>query len=1630
MSNFEKSNDFSDYLLVVRFICHIVIFLGVLIGSTISHAQLIEVNPVSNPQGLIQNLFPGDCINPSNVNSTINGAINGLQSFGTFTKGNSEFPFQSGIILSTGSIQAITDETATESMSAGDISWSTAPDIENQIGLTQTLNATSIEFEVVSTSNVLSFNYIFASDEYQQEYPCNFSDVFLLLVKKTNSTDPYVNIATTPETEQFVATSTIRDAIDGFCGALNVDAFEGYTIGDTNFKGRTIPLTASYDVEPNTSYTVKLIIADDIDERFDSAVFIETFNGNTAVDLGPDQSACGSTVTLEANVENPDAVYAWFKDGIMIPNVAAATYQVNETGTYSVEVSFPGTVGCTLSDSVFIEVFPFLEAPPIADVFLCDDMSNDGVEPLNLLEKTQEITELLSGTPESYSISYHPSQADAENNTSAYGDIYENTISIEDVFVRIESLDGSCLQLGSFSLEINPAPVANSLLLPICNGAFRDGIVFENLSFYAPRVTNFEFGSTVSFHLTEAEAINSENEIFFSYDIPEGTPEVFARVEEMETSCPSIVNLPVDFLVGPDLTDNLYVLDLCLPVETEFATFELILDELNEMVGGPNSTILTYPFPNLEDAIFEQNPIFGSEPLQWTNRNPHFDTIYLRIIDESIGDCPGVAALELHTNLGYNLIGEQKLITKCDDSSNDGEVVFSYDEIIEDIKGRYDVSLKFYNTAEDRDDNVNPVLASGDIIVNGSKELFVNVEHNGCTYGGSVLLQASPAFGLFPATVDYCGDPNSLGETVVFTEGLIDAAVQNVPEPSVQFYLSEEDAINEENMLPGSFSVTGNSQQIYTKVINGNTGCSAIGSLTINIAETVEINDPDPMVVCTVTENGVALVDLEQIVPELSSDDLSAYTISYFETEEDAINNTNAIYRPDGYFAISRTIYVRIENPNLGCVIFSEFDLEIFEEPQIGTFDSFRSCQTTPTGSAEFIFAEMDDTVVNGQLGMITSYYENEQDALSGLNAIDKNSPYQNLSNPQVVFVRLENELRSDCFNIAAFNLEVKTAVSFNEPSDVLTCDVDENGQFTVDLSQKTLEILNNQPSNQTVSYYRSLEDAESMTNAVSNTYTNFITPEPVYVRIGNDEGCYQLTSFIINVFELPETIEGQTLTVCFGGDTDQVWDLTDVELDILDGRQYNIGFEYYETEEALEAGVNQIADPESYVSFDSMETLFVKVINRSTGCYRSVPFVLDIQIGPEINDIGSFEICENSANSVPLESIEALLMQPNTTEPIIEFYASLQNANQEINTLDTVYYYSSFSDVIYVRATNPDTGCFVVNPILIDVIPTPVANPAPDMVACDDDFDGLYPFNFAEQASIIRGSLSEDDYTVTFYASEQDAENVINELPTTYLGSNEQTIFARLQQTRTGCFVLTSFNLIVNRLPFVAIPTQFLCVNEGSLVVSAETGFANDTYLWNTGDTTNAISINETGSFWVDISSEFGCTNRVAFEVLESEAAMITSIEVTNFTDPNSITVNVSGNGEYLYQLDSGEPQLNNIFDDVAIGYRTVTVTDINGCATVSETVLVMDAPKFFTPNGDGRNDLWHIPGLDNYPGSEIRIFNRTGKLLIVLTSDSEGWNGTYNGSLMPASDYWFSADIKNGEASFSATGHFSLRR
>jgi gliding motility-associated-like protein len=317
------------------------------------------------------------------------------------------------------------------------------------------------------------------------------------------------------------------------------------------------------------------------------------------------------------------------------------------------------------------------------------------------------------------------------------------------------------------------------------------------------------------------------------------------------------------------------------------------------------------------------------------------------------------------------------------------------------------------------------------------------------------------------------------------------------------------------------------------------------------------------------------------------------------------------------------------------------------------------------------------------------------------------------------------------------------------------------------------------------------------------------------------------------------------------------------------------------------------------------------------------------------------------------------------------------------------------------------------------------------DFSICDDLNDGKEIIKLEDYNSYLISNTT--NYNFSYYKSLSDAENEVtgNKIITfsNYkLALGENKIYVRIN-SNTPCYAIVVLKITL--LPKPVIPIQDIvpiCENK-SIIIDAGSGA--DNYLWSNGATTQTITVNNPGDLSVTVTRNYGtisCSSDKSFAVKTSNIAKISSIETKDWTDnDNTITVFVTGLGDYEYSIDGANYQSSNLFSGVNSGEYMVRVRDKNGCGSASEEVYLLMYPKFFTPNGDGYNDIWKIKSSDTEKSLTLKIFDRFGKLLKELDSYSNGWDGTYTGQPLPATDYWFVVTRENGK---EYRGHFSLKR
>jgi gliding motility-associated-like protein len=376
-------------------------------------------------------------------------------------------------------------------------------------------------------------------------------------------------------------------------------------------------------------------------------------------------------------------------------------------------------------------------------------------------------------------------------------------------------------------------------------------------------------------------------------------------------------------------------------------------------------------------------------------------------------------------------------------------------------------------------------------------------------------------------------------------------------------------------------------------------------------------------------------------------------------------------------------------------------------------------------------------------------------------------------------------------------------------------------------------------------------------------------------------------------------------------------------------------------------------------------------------------------------------------------------------------------------------------SETITIRVSNNTTQtggqpCFdeVSLQFIVDDLPQAFPVNTADVTICDEELsplnqNGLYDFDTSGILAQIIGTQT--GMNVYYY----DENNVLipstvpNQLPNPFRTGTQNVTVVVENPINPTCTAQTVIPFVVNPTPkidqeetvIICLPSTEALLDAGIIDGTPTTAY---TYQWFennnllAGQINYTLTVNTPGVYSVEVTNSVGCSKTRTITVIGSEIAGIQNISVEDLQDINTISVTVTGAGDYEFSLDddAGPYRDTGFFTNVQIGFHTLYVRDKNGCGVLGPIVIpVLGIPKYFTPNGDGFHDFWNVKGvgaLYNFR-SVIYIFDRYGKLLKQLGTTSPGWDGTYNGQPMPADDYWYSIQFEDGR---SAKGHFTLKR
>lgn len=248
----------------------------------------------------------------------------------------------------------------------------------------------------------------------------------------------------------------------------------------------------------------------------------------------------------------------------------------------------------------------------------------------------------------------------------------------------------------------------------------------------------------------------------------------------------------------------------------------------------------------------------------------------------------------------------------------------------------------------------------------------------------------------------------------------------------VAYFSTLTDAVNHTNILPSNANLVQGINTFYAKVYNrSNLDCFALEDFAVELYMNPVANISNNIFFCDATSNtGIGTFNLqsnETLI--LGGQNPSQYNVTYHLTQNDADLNSNPL--PLNYQNTSnpQTIYARVETNSqaLNCYATTSFQIGFYRKPIANqVFDLFVCDDENNDGIEQFDLTQLDNSVLGSQsiTNFKIAYHYSQAEANNAINVLNQN--YTNVSNPQTIYVRIENRLSPICFDLTSFQLYVK----------------------------------------------------------------------------------------------------------------------------------------------------------------------------------------------------------------------------------------------------------------------------------------------------------------------------------------------------------------------------------------------------------------------------------------------------------------------------------------------------------------------------------------------------------------------------------------------------------------------------
>ncbi|MDF0714816.1 T9SS type B sorting domain-containing protein [Muricauda sp. 334s03] len=544
-----------------------------------------------------------------------------------------------------------------------------------------------------------------------------------------------------------------------------------------------------------------------------------------------------------------------------------------------------------------------------------------------------------------------------------------------------------------------------------------------------------------------------------------------------------------------------------------------------------------------------------------------------------------------------------------------------------------------------------------------------------------------------------------------------------------------------------------------------------------------------------------------------------------------------------------------------------------------------------------------------------------------------------------------------------------------------------------------------------TAPYFYSTDDINFFAMDGGDTHTFDVGADEYQYYVRDFNGCDAILSNQVTVDEVPELMleidESAAIINCMG----------EASATII--AQATGGLGNYSYELFSDAALTNLVDgPQTNGTFSGLPAGEYYVRVTSEDCVEVSPVITIIDPEPLVVDREEFTDITCSGMNDGTITVE---VSGGTGEIL---YAISPNLDQ----FDTTNTFTDLEPGIYDVIAQDVNGCFITFQFEITQ-PEPIVAEAVNIMdeVCFESGDGSFELQITGGTAPYETSLN----------SSADGNFVQDQFLFQDLTTGTHVVFIRDAQ---GC----ETNVVVEIEPGVnlgatvtpvyectgSVPDNYLEIVledesiAGNLMYALDSTDPADMLL--SADFTNMVP----GDHYLTIAHANGCMTTYDFTIEAYEP--LTLVLENNIY--NQITAIAAGGVEdytfYFNDIDNGT---DNIYYISETGTYTVTVIDQNGCEATAEIFMEfmdIDFPNFFTPDGDGRNDIWIPDNIEGFPDVLIKIYDRYGRVVEEMARNVQGWDGNYDGKPLPTGDYWYVVRLEGEQDNREFVGHFTLYR